>query len=593
MKRFAALFERLDRGVGTSEKVAALVAYFREAVGDAKREADAAWAVAIFTGRKVRRAVSSTQMKRWASEVSGLPEWLISESHAAVGDFGETLALILPDRAASEQAASATERSLSEIYTGLILPMSRGTEAQKRELMIEAWTWFGRRERLVLHKLMSGTFRVGVSRGMVVKALAQVAGIDQARMDQRLMGDWPITAESFRALMRSGSEPTSDARSESDAASGLNPWPFFLAHQVPDELDRADLMEEQFGPASRWLAEWKWDGLRGQLLRRREGRAIWSRGEELISGAFPELMDAALALPVGTTLDGEVLGFENGAPLDFSHLQTRMMRKQTSGLLFADVPVVFMAYDVLEHGGQDVRGLPLRERRALLERIVAAAGERLLITSPVVQGRTWAELEALRATSRARGVEGLMLKRLDSAYGTGRTKLTSVSDRATAGWWKWKVDPYVIDCVLVGAQRGSGRRASLFTDYTFALWSGDERGRGELVPFAKAYHGKGMTDEVFVRIDAFVRENTIGRVAGAGIRMVRPSLVFELAFEGIQESRRHKSGLAVRFPRISKWRTDKTPEEGDTLATLRQMLRAHERRSMTPGDASDAPASRP
>jgi DNA ligase-1 len=571
MQRFAELFYALDGTTKTSAKLEALELYFRQAP-----PGDAAWALALFTGRRVKRAVSSTQLRAWAAQAAGLPAWIVDESHGVVGDLGETLSLILPPVGAG---ADGSGLSLREVMEGVLVRMSRSDEAGKRAILLATWARLDQPGKLVFHKLISGTFRLGVSRLMAVRALASVAGVDQAEMDHRVTGDWAPTEAFFAGLLRPSSAAvggsTGDARV--DDARGLRPFPFFLAHQVPDELDRPDLMAQEFGDVARWLAEWKWDGIRGQLLAREAGCALWSRGEELLSENFPELLGAARALAPGTTLDGEVLAYERGAPLDFALLQRRILRKETTGRLFAEVPVVFVAYDLLEHRGRDVRALALRERRALLEQVVAGASETLLRTSEVVTAQDWQALEALRAGSRARGVEGLMLKRADSTYGAGRTKLGALEDRATAGWWKWKIEPHTLDCVLIAAQRGSGRRASLYTDYTFGVWSGGAPGEGELVTITKAYHGKGMTDEVFVEIDRFIREHTVGRIGGAGIRLVEPRLVFEIAFEGVQESARHKAGLALRFPRVARWRRDKKPADADTLGAARALLRTRTR----------------
>jgi DNA ligase-1 len=377
------------------------------------------------------------------------------------------------------------------------------------------------------------------------------------------MGDWPATAEFFRALMR----PV-DAKGTAGAVH-WNPYPFFLAHQ----LDDTAFIAEKLGPIEQWQAEWKWDGIRGQLIKRAGRVALWSRGEELLTERFPDLLDAAERLPDGTVLDGEVLAWENGRPLPYAQLQTRINKKQPTGLLFADVPVIFRAYDLLERSGEDMRGRPLRERRGLLERVVADAGSSLIQVSETIAAVSWDELADLRTGSRDRNVEGLMLKHLDSPYGVGRTKTTLIDSPTRAGWWKWKVDPYLVDCVLVMAQRGSGRRATLFTDYTFAVWTGPERGEGELVPIAKAY--SGLTDEEILKVDAFVRDHTTGRLAGGGGRLVEPKLVFELAFEGLAPSPRHKSGIATRFPRMNRWRTDKKAEEADTLGFVRSLLEQH------------------
>lgn len=549
MKRFTRLYAELDATTGRDEKVAALEAYFRAAPA-----ADAAWALALFTGRRIRRAVSGTELRRAAQQATGLPDWLIAECHGAVGDLGETLALILPEPTGA--AVSEARPALHEVFARVILPMRRMSQAQRLDTLGQAWDRLESAERLVFHKLLSGTFRVGVSRLLAVRAMASVAGVSQAEMDHRLLGEWQPTAEFFESLRR--------GEVSAGGLSVARPYPFFLAQQ----LDATPWATDDLGPITDWQAEWKWDGIRAQLIRRAGQCLLWSRGEELITGQFPELAAAAESLPDGTVLDGEVLAWDIGGsdrPLPFAALQTRLNRKPEGPRLFEDVPVVFMAYDVLEHAGADWRQCPLSQRRATLERLLAGAPS-LLRSSTLVTADSWMQLAALRQEARSRGVEGLMLKRRSSAYGVGRTR----GELAGGAWWKWKIDPFSVDAVLIYAQRGSGRRASLYTDYTFGLWTGPQRGVGELVPVAKAY--SGLTDDEIARVDAFIREHTTGRLAGGSLVTVEPTLVFEIAFEGIAPSTRHKSGLAVRFPRMARWRTDKKAAEADTVESLRRLL---------------------
>jgi len=554
VKRFGQLFEELDASTGTTDKVDALVRYFSSAPAE-----DAAWALALLMGRRVKRAVNYTQLYAWASEVSGYPEWLIGESHAAVGDFSEVLSLVLPP------PKNPADLSLREVIEGRIASMARYDEAHKKAIVLKTWDQLDQCGKFIFHKLISATFRVGVSRLLAVRALSRVAGVPQEEMDHRLMGEWSPTVEFYRSLMR----PV-DVGGEGRAVH-WNPYPFFLAHQ----LEETAFIGERLGPIAQWQAEWKWDGIRGQLIKRAGRVALWSRGEELLTERFPDLLETADRLPDGTVLDGELLAWENGRPLPFADLQHRINKKQPTGLLFADVPVIFRAYDLLEEQGEDLRARPLRERRARLEEVVRGAGSTLLQVSEVVEAESWEALAELRAGARERNVEGVMLKHLDSTYGVGRTKTTLIDSPVRAGWWKWKVDPYLVDCVLTVAQRGSGRRASLFTDYTFAVWTGPERGEGELVPIAKAY--SGLTDQEILKVDAFVRDHTTGRLQGGGGRLVEPRLVFEIAFEGIAPSPRHKSGVATRFPRMNRWRTDKKPEEADTLGFVKGLLAQHTR----------------
>jgi DNA ligase 1 len=346
-----------------------------------------------------------------------------------------------------------------------------------------------------------------------------------------------------------------DGASSADADLS-RPYPFHLAHQI-------DFPLEDLGAIADWQAEWKWDGIRAQLIRRAGESFLWSRGEDLVSERFPEITTASFALPDGTVLDGEILPWKDNSVMPFAQLQRRIGRKTIGKKLLEEVPVVLLCYDVLEFAGEDIRSKPMRERRALLEKILADLPEeakKTLLLEPIVKAANWNELAEIRAESRNRKVEGFMLKRLDSPYRVGRPR---------GDWWKWKIDPLTIDAVLIYAQRGTGKRASLYTDYTFAVWNSG----GELVPFAKAY--SGLTDAEIRRVDRFVRDNTLETFGP--VRSVVPKLVFELGFEGIQRSTRHKSGVAVRFPRILRWRDDKKPEDADSLAAIYAMLDAEEK----------------
>jgi DNA ligase-1 len=528
MRRFTDLYLQLDATTRTGEKVAALAAYFRGAP-----DPDAAWALRALTGRRLIRAVPTARLRQWVSEVTGYPPWLVNESYDAVGDLSETLALLLPEQ------ADGTDEPLHAVVEQRVLPLAKMDEVAQRRLIVETWARFDTPQRLVFHKLISGAFRVGVSARLVTRALADVAGVDPAVMAHRLTGRWEPTAAAFRRLISHAPEDGEPGR----------PYPFFLAS--PLEQEPAGL-----GERDEWQAEWKWDGIRVQVIHRQDQVLLWSRGEELITSSFPDVAGAARALPEGTVLDGEVLAWEHG-PLPFGVLQQRLGRQRVEPKLFHDVPVVFMAYDLLERQGHDVRDQPLDRRRAWLAAIIEQLNdperERILL-SPTLDDATWSGLAQRVAEARQRGVEGLMLKHRQSAYHAGRPR---------GNWWKWKVDPLHVDAVLISAEHGHGKRAGLFTDYTFALWR-----EGELVPVAKAY--SGLTHEEIEQVDRWVRQHTTTR--HGRVRRVEPRLVFELAFEAVQPSTRHKSGLAVRFPRIARWRHDKRPDEADHLETLRGML---------------------
>ena len=509
-----------------------MVAYFKDAP-----PADAAWAVFFLTGRRLKRLVSYPAIHEWTLAATGLDSWLLEESYSVVGDGAETVALVLDQVA----VASSVDVPLSEWVEQRILPLRELDDETQQRRVTSWWSGLDRLQRFMLLKILTGELRVGVSHTLVVRALALAAELPATTIAARMMGDWTPTADWFTGLL--SHEQTNEDRSR--------PYPFFLASPLEDPV-------ESLGPREEWLVEWKWDGIRAQLVTRGGGVHLWSRGEELITHRFPEIGAAATRLPDGTVLDGEVLAFQENRPLPFSSLQQRIGRQKQVAQMVRAVPVVFMAYDILEDHGVDIRSQPLDERRRLLE--MRLPSQAVLRTSQIVTAGSWSELAAERANSRALGVEGLMLKRRTSAYAVGRRR---------GDWWKWKIDPYTIDAVLIYAQPGSGRRASLLTDYTFGVWN-----EGELVPIAKAY--SGLSNEEIAEMDRWIRRHTRERFGP--VRHVEPVHVFELGFEGIAASSRHRSGIALRFPRMLRWRTDKKAEEADTLEHVRRILesaRAH------------------
>lgn len=519
MKKFAQLFDAIDSSTSTRAKTAALSAYFLAA--DAR---DAAWAAWFLTGHRPRMAVPTRRLHTWAAEVAAIPLWLFEECYDAVGDLAETIALVLPP------PGTACDDPLHAWIEECLLPLRELPEAEQRARLVEHWDCLDGTERFVFNKLITGNFRVGVSSLLVMRAIAQAFGLDAKVVAHRLAGEWSPTPETWQALIHPQS-------TEIDLAK---PYPFFLAQPLEGEAP-------QLGDRGDWLAEWKWDGIRAQLIRRGEVIALWSRGDEPIGGQFPEIMAGARKLP-DCVLDGEILAWKDGRVMPFAALQKRLGRKSPGKKVMAESPVIFLAFDLLEAAGEDWRERPLEARRAKLADIVhGIPGGSVFDTSSQVRAPSWETLAIARAESRAMGTEGLMLKRRDSPYGVGRPR---------GVWWKWKIEPYTLDAVLVYAQKGHGKRASLYTDYTFALWRGDE-----LVPFAKAY--SGLTDEEIREVDAFIRRNTLERFGP--VRTVKPELVFELGFEGMQRSKRHKSGIAVRFPRMLRMRKDKAVRDANTL----------------------------
>ena len=527
MRRFAALYAALDSTTATNEKVAAMVEYFAQAPPE-----DAAWAVVFLTGQKLKRVVGAPLMRALVIEASGYPEWLVDECYAHVGDLAETIALLVDAHGGDEADVplSAWVARLSELPQ---LP-----EHDRRAAILHWWHGVPSEQRFLVNKLMTGALRVGVSQRLVVQALAKLSGLPTEIVAHRLTGTWYPSGETFAALLAAGEDPALDAD---------KPYPFFLASPLEAPV-------ESLGDIGDWIPEWKWDGIRAQVLKRHGVVRLWSRGEERLDGRFPEIEAAAAKLPDGTVLDGEILGWAAGGecPLPFGALQKRIGRLKPGAKSLADCPVVLLAYDLLEADGEDLRARPLSERRERLEAMLARAPSALRL-SPAIAAQDWDALAALRESSRERAVEGLILKRRASPYQVGRRR---------GDWWKWKVDPYTIDAVLVYSQPGSGRRSNLFTDHTFALWDEDR-----LVPVAKAY--SGVTDAEIAQLDRWIRANTIERFGP--VRSVKPEQVFELAFEAINASTRHKSGVAVRFPRILRWRRDKPASEADRLDTLRSL----------------------
>ncbi len=555
MKAFSTLFAQLDATTSSNAKLAAMQAYFAEVP-----PADAAWAVYLLAGGKPRQLVPTKLLRRIAADAAGVPDWLFEESYDAVGDLAETISVLLPD------SDGDSDEGLAVWIEQKLLPL-RGMPPEDVPAALETlWRQLDPRGRFLCFKIITGSLRVGVSRLLVTRALAAVGDVDPKRVAQRMIGYTDLQARpdaaAFAALI------AAEDVDASDAERAGHPYPFFLAHPLQAPTDTFDAT---LGPPSDWLVEWKWDGIRAQLVRRGEHSWIWSRGEELVTDRFPELAEMGLALPPGTVIDGEILVMRDGAVQAFGQLQRRLGRKRVTRNVMDDFPVGLRAYDLLEWQGEDWRTRPLSERRAQLERVVADSAQPTLVLSPTLEADTWEELAAIRAQSRERGVEGMMLKSRHAGYGVGRTK-------DTATWWKWKVDPFSVDAVLIYAQPGHGRRASLYTDYTFGVWDtppGSPTRR--LVPFAKAY--SGLTDEEIRKVDHHLRRNVVEKFGP--VISVTPNLVFELGFEGIDRSPRHKSGIAVRFPRMLRWRQDKPADEADTLETLSALL---------PGASADAEA---
>jgi len=543
MKAFAELYANLDATTSSNAKLAALQAYFRDAAPE-----DAAWAVYFLSGGRPRQLVPTRLLRDMATEASGIEPWLFEESYQSVGDLAETISLLLPE------STYTSEDGLAVWLEEKLLPLRGLPPLELAERLPALWAQLDQPSLMVCIKLITGSFRVGVSKLLVTRALAAMADLDSKRVAQRLVGYTDLsnrpTPQGYLKLIAAESP-------DEHAQRGGQPYPFFLAHGLAQPVEQ---FNDWLGSPADWQVEWKWDGIRAQLVKR-DGRLwIWSRGEELVTERFPELHSLVSGLPDGTVIDGEIVVWKD-AVQPFALLQQRIGRKTLSKKVLEDAPVAVLAYDLLEHQGDDWRNHTQAERRTQLEQVIAQCNRPVLLASPLLTGATWEELAEQREASRSLGVEGMMLKARDGLYGVGRTKDMGV-------WWKWKVDPFSVDAVLIYAQRGHGRRASLYSDYTFAVWDGPPGSERTLVPFAKAY--SGLTDEEMRKVDAIVRKTTVEKFGP--VSSVTPSMVFELGFEGIALSKRHKSGIAVRFPRMLRWRQDKTVEDADNLATLQDLL---------------------
>ena len=537
MRQFANLVMQLGSSTKTNDKLEALVQYF--SVADEK---DRIWVIAIFSGRRPKRAVNTTQLATYAVELIGLPFWLFEESYHTVGDLAETITLLLPEKTSTQENTRPLHFYIEELRR-----IEKEPEETRKQFIISSWMEMDYAERFVFNKLITGGFRIGVSQKLMVNALAKTVRLEPSVIAHRISGNWDPASISFDELLSEQAVTTDWSK----------PYPFYLAYAIEEEE-----LEKTLGNPALWQAEWKWDGIRGQIIKRNGELFVWSRGEDLMTEKFPEYHALIGQLPDGLALDGEIIGLPplpsgegpDRKPLPFAALQTRIGRKNITKKQLQEAPVGFIAYDLLEFNGEDWRERTLEERRQQLQQVISSLQHPGVIISPVVSFSTWDELTQLRKSSREMGAEGFMIKKKDSTYQVGRKR---------GDWWKWKIDPLVIDAVMIYAQKGAGRRSNLYTDYTFAVRDGDK-----LISFTKAY--SGLTDKEFAQVDAFVKRHSIEKFGP--VRTVKPELVFEIAFEGIAASNRHKSGVALRFPRISRWRKDKKPEEINTLEDLKKLL---------------------
>jgi DNA ligase-1 len=530
LQMFAELVTELSSSTKTNDKLQSLVDYFATAP-----DADKVWVIALFSGRRPRRTVNLRLMREWCIGLIQIPDWLFTECHHTVGDFSETLALLL-----SEIKIQQHQDEDLSYYLEKFISIEKEDESIKKKFIVDSWQQMTPEEKFVFNKLITGSFRIGVSQKTIVNALAKVIDLSPSVIAHRISGNWDPMTTSFNELL-------SETASVTDFSK---PYPFYLAYAIDDKV-------ENLGEPNLWQAEWKWDGIRGQMIKRNNELFVWSRGEELMTDKFPEYFILKDLLPDGVVLDGEIIPAVDGKPLPFSVLQTRIGRKNISKKQLQEAPISFFAYDLLEYNYEDWREKSLSERRNKLEEILFSFQNKSIQLSEKINFDSWNELAATRKKSRDNNSEGIMLKRKDSVYKVGRKR---------GDWWKWKIDPLTIDCVMVYAAKGSGRRSNLYTDYTFAVKDGNE-----LITFTKAY--SGLTDKEFAEIDQFVKRNSLEKFGP--VRTVKPELVFEIAFEGIAASNRHKSGVALRFPRMNRWRKDKTVDEINTLDDLKEMLRLY------------------
>ena len=521
---FAALVIQISSSTKTNEKLEALAEYFTVA-----ENKDKVWVIAIFSGRRPKRIVSSTLLAEWCTALANIPAWLFLESYSTVGDLGETIALLLP-----EPVKKNDDGETLSFYLEKFIEIEKADESLRKQFILDSWQQMNHAERFVFNKLITGSFRIGVSQKMMVNALAKVVDLSSSVIAHHISGNWDPSTTTFPQLLNT----------EQTEVDHSKPYPFYLAYALEDE-------PATLGEPNEWQAEWKWDGIRGEVIKRNNELFVWSRGEELMTDKFPEYFILKDLLPDGIVLDGEIISAEHGKPKPFAALQTRIGRKNISKKQLQEAPVAFFVYDLLEFNYEDWRDKTLSERRAKIEEILHGIDHPSIQISPVINFTNWDELATLRNNSREMNSEGIMLKRKNSVYKVGRKR---------GDWWKWKIDALTIDCVMIYAQKGSGRRSNLYTDYTFAVKDGDK-----LVAFTKAY--SGLTDKEFAQVDYFVKRNSLEKFGP--VRTVKPELVFEIAFEGIAASNRHKSGVALRFPRISRWRKDKKPDEINTLEELK------------------------
>jgi len=527
MKAFAKLISNLEQTSKEAFKVTALAQYFSNATDE-----DKLWTLALFTGTRPKRVVDIKALKEFAEQVYTEGEWLFEASHQIVGDMAETIAYFLP------KAKRNGNHTLSE-WISMIRTIFNAERIDQRDAITKAWDTLRPEERFIFNKLITGGFRIDVSLKLLSKALAIVTGKDENLLAHKLNSDWHPDEVSFETLIFT----------ENPEAEKSKPYPFHLAHTLESTV-------AELGDISNWQVERKWDGIRVQVIVRGNKISIWSRKGDILSSKVPELKPLAESMEDGTVLDGELICFKNGKILPINNLRTRFGRRNNSKKQFEESPCVFMAYDILEFKGEDIRNKDLAERRKKLEKVILQYYDehKIILLSDIINNDNWESINSEREKSREHQVTGLVLKNKKSIYG---------SSRVEGDWWKWPVDPLFIDAILLYAQAGEGGSSKMYREYSFALWHGED-----LVTFAKAK--SGLEDKELKELTSFVKKNTKEKFGP--VRSVAAVQIFRLAFDSITASKRHKSGILLKNPRLIEWLRDKNIEDGNNLDDLKKML---------------------
>lgn len=546
MKDFASLIAQIDQTNSTNDKVQLMVDYFKS-----HDSATNAWAIFILMGKQKKRILTSARLRKVINQISDVPTWLMEECYSAVGDTAEMIALISESLLAKNKDENDInhEFTLVEWMEKKLPPLAKLPEPELAQQLENWWRSFSQQQIFVLNKVLTGAMRIGVSELLVFKALSIALEVDRSLLATRLMGEFEPTAETFESL---SIEPTGN---ESDPARGLIPLPFCLASPI---VNPSESLED----AKDWLVEWKWDGIRAQIHKQGDQVEIWSRGEDRITKSFPDIVNALVETDFTGVLDGEIVAGDWALPSPFQQLQVRLNKKNPTAKFISENKISFIAYDLLVDKTQDIRTSTLLERRKSLKDVMTSLPSSFFGLSKHIEGDDWTELAQERDAARLKGAEGFMLKKLSSQYVGGRKR---------GIWFKWKLEPLTIDTILTAAQPGTGKRASLYTDYTFSIWKDEV-----LVPIAKAY--SGLDDKEIRSLDSWIRRNTLERFGP--VRTLKPEKVFEIGFEGVAESRRHKSGYALRFPRILRERADKDAANANKVEDVAEILKFVSKREL-------------